>query len=575
MKNLFNPIFLAGSTLFMQGTWLYAQEEHPNIIWITCEDISPYMETYGDKVVKTPNIDRLAAEGQQFQSVYTTAGVSSPSRSCIITGMYPMSIGTQHMRTLIGNPAVSKKLGIYPYSAVIPEYVKAFPEYLRMNGYYTSNNQKTDYQFIEPVTVWDECSPAATYQRAPKGKPFFSVFNLFITHESQLFKQSPWYKEHEDLLVKPEDVTLPPYYKDTPEARKCMARMLSNVQLMDYQVGEIIKQLKKDGVYDNAYIFFFSDHGGTMPWMKREILERGTHIPFIVKFPKGKNAGTVNTDLISSVDFAPTILSLAGIDIPNYIQGQAFLGKQSSSEKRRYVFAARDRMDECYDRVRSVRDKQFRYIYNFMPNQPKYMDVSYRRGLPMMKEMLELHEKGELNEYQDDWFKPTKPLEELYDVENDPDELHNLASDPAYKEKLEELRKAFRTWMNEVGDLSYMPEKEMLANWWHGESHAPLTEAPELHKVEGGYTLSCPTIGASIGYKILKKGEKDEKINVTRKSFDMGYVIRLQPNDVQIQVGTPWNVYQKNTVLKLNPGDTLIVNAKRIGYEENIKTFTF
>ena len=180
-----------------------------------------------------------------------------------------------------------------------------------------------------------------------------------------------------------------------------------------------------------------------------------------------------------------------------------------------------------------------------------------------------------MNEYQDDWFKPTKPLEELYDVENDPDELHNLAGDPVYKEKLEELRKAFRTWMNEVGDLSYMPEKEMLANWWHGESHAPSTEAPELHKVEGGYMLSCPTAGASIGYKILKKGEKDEKINVTRKSFDMGYVIRLQPNDVQIQVGTPWNVYQKNTVLNLNPGDTLIVNARRIGYEENIKTFTF
>ena len=279
MKCFSKSIILTSSALIIQGTWLQAQEERPNIIWITCEDISPYMETYGDRVVKTPNIDQLAIEGQQFQSVYTTAGVSSPSRSCIITGMYPMSIGTQHMRTLIETPAVSQKIGVPKYSAVLPEYVKAFPEYLRTNGYYTSNNLKTDYQFIEPVTVWDECSAAATYRKAPKGKPFFSIFNLFITHESQLFKQSPWFEEHKDLLVNPEKVSLPPYYKDTPEARKCMALMLSNVQLMDYQVGQIINQLKKDGVYDNSYIFFFSDHGGTMPWMKREILERGTHIP--------------------------------------------------------------------------------------------------------------------------------------------------------------------------------------------------------------------------------------------------------------------------------------------------------
>ena len=182
---------------------------------------------------------------------------------------------------------------------------------------------------------------------------------------------------------------------------------------MDYQVGQIINQLKKDGVYDNSYIFFFSDHGGTMPWMKREILERGTHIPFIVKYPKGKNAGTVNTDLISAVDFAPTILSLADISIPDYMQGQAFLGKQAVKEKRQYVFAGRDRLDECYDRVRSVRDKQFRYIFNFMPDRPKYMNVTYRLNIPMMKELLELHKEGKLNQHQEDWFKPTKPMEEF------------------------------------------------------------------------------------------------------------------------------------------------------------------
>ena len=575
MKSFSKSIILTSSALIIQGTWLQAQEERPNIIWITCEDISPYMETYGDRVVKTPNIDQLAIEGQQFQSVYTTAGVSSPSRSCIITGMYPMSIGTQHMRTLIETPAVSQKIGVPKYSAVLPEYVKAFPEYLRTNGYYTSNNLKTDYQFIEPVTVWDECSAAATYRKAPKGKPFFSIFNLFITHESQLFKQSPWFEEHKDLLVNPEKVSLPPYYKDTPEARKCMALMLSNVQLMDYQVGQIINQLKKDGVYDNSYIFFFSDHGGTMPWMKREILERGTHIPFIVKYPKGKNAGTVNTDLISAVDFAPTILSLADISIPDYMQGKAFLGKQAVKEKRQYVFAGRDRLDECYDRVRSVRDKQFRYIFNFMPDRPKYMNVTYRLNIPMMKELLELHKEGKLNQHQEDWFKPTKPMEELYDVVNDPHELHNLAENPMYRNKLEELRKVFRMWMNEVGDLSYIPEKEMVINWWNGENHAPYTEMPELHKVDGGYTLSCATKGASIGYKILKIGETDTKVKSIRNSFDAGYIIKHQPNGVEIQVNTPWNIYKEGMVLKLKPGERLLVNARRIGYEEASKTFDF
>ena len=570
MKSIFKLIILTGA-LSTHNMWLFGQEKKPNIIWITCEDISPYMKIYGDKTVKTPNIDQLANEGEQFQSVYTTAGVSAPSRSCIITGMYPMSIGTQHMRTLGNN----KKIGLPKYSAVIPEYVKAFPEFLRINGYYTSNNQKTDYQFVEPVTVWDECGAAATYQKAPENKPFFSVFNLFITHESQLFKKSPWFKGHEDLLINPDEVTLPPYYKDTPEARKCMALMLSNVQLLDYQLGQIIEQLKKDGIYDNSYIFFFSDHGGTMPWMKREILERGTHIPFIVKYPQGKNAGTVNTDLISSVDFAPTVLSLAGVPVPNYMQGRAFLGKQATDEKRQYVFAGRDRLDESYDRVRSVRDKRFRYIYNFMPDRPKYMNINYRLNIPMMRELLELHKERKLDEYQEEWFKPTKPVEELYDIENDPHELHNLATDPTYKDKLEELRKAFRTWINEMGDLSYIPEKEMVTNWWHGEERAPRTQTPKLYKANGGYTLSCATPGASIGYKILKTGEVDAKIKSIRNSFDSGYVIGLQPNGVEMQVHTPWNVYQAGMLLKLNPGDILLVNARRIGYEEATKTFNF
>lgn len=572
MNKLSTTLLMAGGTLMTQSA---LAQQAPNIIWITCEDISPYMQCFGDDVVRTPNIDRLAAEGMRYTHVYTTAGVSSPSRSCIITGMYPTSIGTQHMRTLIENPEVSRKIGVPKYSAVLPHYVKAFPEYLRQAGYYTTNNEKTDYQFIESVTVWDECSPAATYRKAPQDKPFFSIFNLFITHESQMMKESPLYKGHENLMVSPDKVKLPPYYNDTPTARASMARMLSNVQLMDHHVGEIVAQLKADGLYDNSYIFFFSDHGGVMPWSKREILERGTHIPFIVKYPKGAHAGEVNHNLISSVDFAPTVLSLAGVDIPEYMQGQAFLGSQATSESRKYVFAGRDRLDECYDRVRSVRDSRFRYIYNFNPNQPRYMHVTYRLGIPVMREILELREQGKLKPGMQAWFESTKPVEELYDVVADPHEMHNLAADPAYQKKLEELRKAFRGWVGEVGDMSYMSEAEMVSNWWKGESQAPITATPILQKKANGYTLSCATRGASIGYKILTVGQTDSKVKTVRDTHDMVLVIRNLPNGEEIEVDTPWDVYQTGQVLNLKPGEKLLVNARRIGYEPAQKCFEF
>lgn len=579
MKLLYLPYLIGGAATCLPGI-LKAQstnekpESHPNIIWITCEDLSPYIGCYGDTQVRTPNIDQLAREGMLFQSMYTVAGVSSPSRSCFITGMYPTSIGTHHMRTLLSEDQ-SKRTGIPSYSAVVPDYVKAFPEYLRRAGYYTTNNMKTDYQFEEPVTVWDECGGAAGYRRAPKGKPLFCVYNLFITHESQLFAQSKHFDEepYKDLLISPDKVTVPPYLPDTPLGRETMARLLSNAQIMDHNVGQIIAQLKKDGLYDNSYIFFFSDHGGSLPWMKREILERGTHIPFIVKFPKGQYAGTRNTNLVSSVDIAPTVLSLANVPIPDYMQGRAFLGSRAAKTSRNYVFAARDRFDEKYDRVRSVRDNRFRYIYNFMPDRPKYMDLVYRKGMSYMNEILQLHADGKLNAYQEDWFTPTKPTEELYDVEADPNELHNLAADPAYADKLDELRKAFRQWMDEVGDLGYLPEKEMLANWWHGEAQAPQTAEPLLTRSHGGYLLSCPTPGASIGYKISGANEMPPKIKVKQESFDMLWTFG-RPNGTEMEIDTPWNVYTEGTILQLKPGQKIIVNARRIGYRPTEKTFT-
>ncbi len=533
----------------------------PNIIWIVCEDISPYIGAYGDSEVKTPNIDGLAREGIRYTHAYTTAGVSAPSRSSIITGMYPTSIGTQHMRTG-GNP---KYQPVPPYSAVIPEYVKCFPEYLRSAGYYCTNNEKQDYQFTPPVTVWDENGPAASFRNRPDGKSFFSVFNFFITHESQLFSR------HDSLLVNPDSVSVPLIYPDTRVVRHDIARMLTNIERMDAEVGELLQMLKEDNLYDNTIIFFYSDHGGTLPWMKREVLERGTHIPLIIRLPGARNGGTVNDELVSAVDFAPTILSLAGISIPAYLQGQAFLGSQKAKLPRKYVFAARDRMDTEYDRVRMVRNKNFRYLYNYSPEKPYYQNIEYRLSIPMMKELLELRDEGKLNKIQMAWFS-TKPVEELYDVANDPFETHNLAYDPRYSDKLTELRSAFKEWNDKVGDLSNMTEKEMIRMMWNGQNEPPVTDIPEIIKTKKGLKIQCKTPGASVGYRIIKAGIAGEPDLHVVQTWDMKFASGIIRNGSRMPAAPVWNVY-KGEDIQTADNDTLRINSMRIGYKPTIVTY--
>jgi N-sulfoglucosamine sulfohydrolase len=535
-------------------------QQRPNILWIVCEDISPYIGAYGNHELSTPNIDQLAREGVRFTNAFTTAGVCAPSRSSIITGMYPTSIGTQHMRTS-GDP---KYQPVPSYSAVIPDYVRCFPEYLRLAGYYCTNNQKTDYQFEAPVTVWDENSAAASFRNRPKDKPFFSVFNLFITHESNLFVQKGPLEADTNAL------TVPPIYPDTRVVRHDIGRLYTNIQAMDRQVGEIITLLKQDGLYDNTIIFFYSDHGGNLPWMKREILERGTHIPLIIRFPGKEMAGTVKDDLISAVDFAPTVLSLAGIRPPAYLQGRAFLGKYIYEFPRGYVFAARDRMDTEYDRVRMVRDKRYRYLRNFMPEKPYYQDIAFRLDIPMMKEILDLKDKGTLPAATMGWFA-TKPIEELYDVEKDPWELHNLATDPIYKSKLEELRGALQSWTDKVGDMSSVPEKDMIAKMWNGQSAAPVTATPVFMMKNQEVNIACSTPGASIGYRIERAGDPVPGRHLV-KTWDYGLTMGMFKSGSTLPVQPVWNVYDGKPV-RLEKGDTLVVNAMRIGYKASIASF--
>ena len=504
--------------------------DRPNIVWIVNEDMSPeHLGIYRGTGGKTPVLDSLARAGVIFTNAFSTAGVCAPSRAALISGAYQTSIGAMHMRTLSFSsaPGANYPPDHKPYSAVLPEGMRGYPEYLRMAGYYTSNNVKEDFQFVAPATMWDESSNKAHWRnRKDPDQPFFSIFNYTTTHESQV-----WVRENEGLFVDPVDVTVPPVYPDDSITRRTLARFITNVMRFDAQVGELLQQLKDDGLYENTIIFYYSDHGDGMPYYKRELYDRGLRVPLFVKAPFIK-PGTVDDQLVSFVDFGPTVLSLAGVKIPDNMQGQAFLGDQKS-EPREYVYAARDRMDSEVDRVRAVSDGRYKYIKNYMPEKPNYQNINYRLSNPLMVHLLELHNEGKLSENQERWFDETKPEEELYDTQSDPYEFNNLAGDPDYADKLTELRTAHLKWMEDYGDMAAVPEMEMVAKWWNGAEEPPITEPAKVNFDNGKVSLSSATSGASLGFK---KSAAD-----------------------------PWSVYQ--SPFELNAGDSLYVLAHRIGYK--------
>jgi arylsulfatase A-like enzyme len=551
------------------------QADRPNFVWITCEDISPFLGCYGDSTVLTPNIDQLSREGIRYSRAFTTAGVCAPSRAAIITGMHQQSIGAQHMRTRIDLPGMrvsdlpeqvrqglarSFPPGLPYYSIVPPPMVRPFPEYLRKEGYYATNNEKTDYQFETPVTTWDELGAYASYRNRANGQPFFAIFNLMITHESQVAARK------DTLEVSPDAVRVPPYYPDTRTVRSDIARVLTNIRIMDRQVGEIVRQLKEDGVYESSYIFFYSDHGGPLPWQKRAVLDRGIHIPLIIRPPGGSSPGKTDDQLISSVDFAPTVLSLAGIPIPGHMQGQAFLGRQRAKQPRTYIYAAADRMDEHYDRVRAMRDKRFLYVRNFQPDLPRYMDISYRiQNIPMMREILQMKREDRLGPHTALWFSSPKPAEELYDTELDPHQLRNLAQEPAYEDRLQQMRSDYDKWAARTGDMGSIPEADMVARWWNGNSVPPVTATPVIVRERTGVRISCATDGASVGYRIFKPGKTNDTVQRRVSTYDMAFVSGRVRQGAMVDAPVPWELYSGKP-LRLSKGDSLVVRAQRIGY---------
>ena len=441
----------------------YCQKQNqPNIVWLVAEDQSQYFfPFYGDKSVNLPNISFLLENGIVYDNMNSPYPVCAPARSGIITGMYPSSIGTGNMRAHSDNRIVRGKteasLEIPYYSSKLAESIKPFTQILIEEGYYCTNNSKRDYNFKLRDEAWDDSSNNASWEKREEGQPFFSIFNFNITHESEI-----WKRDKEKLKVDPNNLTVPPVFPDDSISRHALAVNYSNLVEMDRQMGLIIKNLKDQGLYDNTYIFFYSDHGGPFPRHKRAIYETGSKVPLIVKFPTNINVKEKrNSDMLSFIDFAPTILSLAGIDIPKIYQGKAFLGNKESKKKRKYLFTASDRFDEHPDRIRAVKSKRFKYIRNYNINKPHALPIGYRNQMPLMKHLNKLNDSNMLSPEQKLWFQVPKNPEEFYDLENDPFELNNLIGDNNYSKELNELRKQLSNWMKEINDLGHISEKEL------------------------------------------------------------------------------------------------------------------
>jgi len=430
----------------------------PNILWIVTEDNSlHYMNLYTKGGAEMPNVSSLASEGIVFNNAFSNAPVCSVARSTIITGVYSPRIGTQYHRRM----SLVK----------LPDDVKPLPVYLKEAGYYTSNNSKEDYNFIKDGEIWDESSGKASYKNRKKEQPFFHVQNFHNTHEGQLhFDQ-----EHLENALKTNnlDSVKPfPYHPDTPTFRYTQSLYHNHHKDVDKEIGKFIKKLEDENLLDNTIIFYYADHGGVLPRSKGYIYESGLNVPLVVRVPeKFKKlspfkSGSRTSTFIEFVDLVPTVLSLAGIEIPRSIDGKPFLGKKlntSKLEKQNTTFGYADRFDEKYDLVRSVRVGKYKYIRNYQPFNIDGLYNFYRYKMLAYKEWYSLFHQGKLNEVQSQFFKPRAP-EALYNIDEDPHETKNLAKDKNHIEILLDLRTKLNDHLISINDLSFIPEPHLLEN---------------------------------------------------------------------------------------------------------------
>jgi N-sulfoglucosamine sulfohydrolase len=492
-------------------------QDRPNILLLMAEDLSPRIGAFGDAAAITPNIDQLAAKGVSYTHVFTAAGVCAPSRAALIMGMHQQSFGAQHMRSYTGAPAA--------YRPVPPVGAKAFPELLRAAGYYTFVTTKLDYQFSGPWTgsgpfsIWDRNERLGGYE-TPPNKPFFGYITYMETHESGLVPRWTWpasishlmaqimhvwlHRDTQDQIFA-DDVVVPPYYPDTQPIRGDIARHYNNVITMDRKVGEILERLEADGLADETIVIWTTDHGDALPRAKRELYDSGLLVPMIIHWPEKYRPsqalpGTTEDRLVSFVDLAPTLLSMAGVDIPDNIQGQAFSGS-AETPPRDYVFAARDRIGPVPDMQRAVRDRQYKYIYSHN-TQAGGFRLAYRDMMLGMQDLWHSLAGGELDDVQMQWFSE-RPKEMLFDTVADPSEINNLAENPDYRQELERMRTALASHESNVYDYSAeMSEIEMAESFWPG-GQQPTTASPTFNLDDvGNVVMTSNTNGASIGYRL-------------------------------------------------------------------------
>ena len=447
------------------------KEKRPNIILLVAEDMSLRLGSYGDEVARTPNIDRLARSGQIFTNVFTTAGVCAPSRAALITGQHQISMGAQHMRSSTSPHG--------KYFALPSEEVKAFPEILRANGYFTFTDRKLDYQFsgiysgTGPFTIWDvEGEDHLAWRQRKSGQPFFGLINFSETHESGLMRhkgkihseshrQTIAFRQKANLngasITDPKLVNLEPYYPDLPELRTDIAQHYNNIHKMDTRVGRILKDLAAANLDKDTVIIWTSDHGDGLPRAKRELYDSGINVPMIIAGNQNQSSAP-DHQMISFVDLAPTILGLADVEKSDWHHGRNFLS--NNSQKREYVFASRDRIDEVNDRQRAVRDKRFKYIRSFNEAVPGGHPLAYRDNLEITRAWREAHKKGLTTAIQSEWFKPFG-REKLFDLKKDPHEIVNLMKESNYAKIKDKLSSALDEFIDRYDRWGHISESEM------------------------------------------------------------------------------------------------------------------
>lgn len=432
--------------LVLAGTLAAADPVRPNILWIVSEDNAPYLGCYGEPLARTPVLDALAKRGVRYTNARSAAPVCAPSRCSLITARFATALGTQNMRSRWD----------------VPEGVRYFPEFLREAGWYCTNNAKTDYNVGNDriAQAWDESGKQAHWRKRPAGKPFFSVFNIELTHESSLHKRLP-------LLTDPAKVRIPAYLPDLPEVRQDIAQYHDRMALMDARVGEILKELADDGLGDSTIVVYYSDHAGALPRGKRFLYDSGTRVPLLVQVPERFAAlapqavDSVCAEQVSLLDMGPTVLSWCGVTLPPGIHGRAIAGPQRTPAPE-FGFAFRERMDERYDSSRAVYDGRFVYIRNYQPQVPHGQHLDYLWKAASMQAWSAAFAARNLNAAQSQFFQP-KPVEELFDSTADPDNVVNLVADPARAADLQRLRAAMQARLLAIRDTGFLPEPLMIS----------------------------------------------------------------------------------------------------------------